>query len=56
MKAVNCLNCKYYDGWLCELNYRSKAILDEFKTATDCKYYAEGTFINSDEHLLIDVD
>lgn len=54
MNEISCLSCKYYDGWLCELNYRSKAILDERKTAKECNHYTEGAFINSDEHLLVD--
>lgn len=56
MKKVNCLNCKFHDGWLCELNYSSKAILNESKTAKECKYYSEGEFIDSDEHLLVDIE
>lgn len=55
-QEVNCCNCKFYDGYLCELNYRSKAILDEVKTAKECKYFTPGAFINSDDHLLVDID
>lgn len=55
-EKVSCLNCKYYDGVLCELNYASKAILDEERTAANCKYYSKGKFVNSDKHLLVKLD
>ncbi|MDC6267250.1 hypothetical protein [Lysinibacillus fusiformis] len=54
MKERTCFNCKFYDGWLCEYNYASKAILDEDETAKQCDKYTEGEFVDSDEHLLVD--
>lgn len=58
MKDISCFECKFYNSKesICDLNYRSMAILDENKSAKECNYYTEGTFINSDEHLLINED
>jgi hypothetical protein len=40
----SCLNCKYYDGWLCMYDYRVKAILYEERTAKECDEYVNGEY------------
>lgn len=54
MTEVTCFNCRFYDGWLCEYNYASKAILDEDVTAKECTNYSEGEYIDSDDNLIVD--
>lgn len=58
MKKISCFECKFYnpEECLCDLNYRAKAILNEYRSAKECKYYTEGNFIDSDENLLLKVD
>lgn len=58
LNEISCFECKFYNSeeYICDLNYRSMAILDESQSAKECKYYTEGKFIDSDEHLLVDVD
>ena len=54
----SCFDCKFYNSeqYICDLNYRSMAILNEKESARECDHYTEGKYIDSDEHLLVDME
>jgi len=46
-ETKSCYDCKFYDGrrnHVCMYKYEVRAILDESKTAQNCKNYIEGKF------------
>lgn len=52
---ISCYACRFYnpEHSLCDLNYRSLAILNERQKASECSYFSKGPFIDSDDNLLV---
>jgi len=56
MPQKDCYDCKFFESneEICNVNYRAMCILDATESAKDCSHFEKGTYVDTDEHLLVD--